>query len=92
MHQEGHVLVSRKACSRMLKGLFLSVEGHGQDGRGTKIVYRFSVMSWREEDRRASSSCLERGDERKSTTCNAGDAQLKTQSFVICTKVNIILL
>jgi len=49
----------------MLKGLSLSVEGHGQDGRGTKIVYRFSVMSWREEDRRASSSCLERGDKRK---------------------------
>ena len=65
MYQEGHVLVSRKACSRMLKGLSLSVEGHGQDGRGTKIVYRFSVMSWREEDRRASSSCLERGDKRK---------------------------
>ena len=92
MYQEGHVLVSRKACSWMLKGLSLSVEGHGQDGRGTKIVYRFSVMSWREEDRRASSSCLERGDERKSTTCNAGGAQLKTQCFVICTKVNIILL
>ena len=92
MHQEGHVLVSRKACSRMLKGVLLSVEGHGQDGRGTKIVYRISVMSWREEDRRASSSCLERDDERKSTTCNAGGAQLKTQCFVICTKVNIILL
>ena len=87
MHQEGRLLVSRKACSRMLKGLSLSVEGHGQDGRGTKIVYRFSVMSWREEDRRVSSSCLEWGDKRKGTTCNAGGAQLKTQSFVICTKV-----
>ena len=87
MHHEGPFLVSRKACSRTLKGVLLSVEGHGQDGRGTKIVYRFSVMPWREEDRRASSSCLERGDKRKGTTCNAGGAQLKTQSFVICTKV-----
>jgi len=92
LHQEGPFLVSRRACSRTLKGLSLNVEGHGQDGRGTKIVYRFSVMSWREEDRRTSSSCLERGDERKGTTCNAGGAQLKTQCFVIRTKVNIILL
>ena len=60
----------------MLKGVLLNVEGHGQDVRGTKIVYRFSVLSWREEDRRASSSCLERGDERK-----RGCVKIDTSSF-----------
>ena len=70
LHQEGAFLVSRRACSRMKKGVLLSVEGHGHDGRGTKIVYIFGLLFWREEDGRASSSCLERGDERKGTTCN----------------------
>ena len=88
MHQEGHVLVSRKACSRMLKGLSLSVEGHGQDGRGTKIVYRFSrdclgVKRIGGFLPRAWSGAIRE----KAPTCNAGGAQLKTQSFVICTKV-----
>ncbi len=68
--QEGRLQRARRTCSRMLKGLLLSVEGHGHDGRGTKIVYIFGLLFWREEDGRASSSCLERGDERKGTTCN----------------------
>ena len=29
----------------MKKGVLLSVEGHGQDGRGTKIVYIFGLLS-----------------------------------------------
>jgi len=70
MLQEGRLQRARRACSRMLKGLLLSVEGHGHDGRGTNIVYIFGLLFWREEDRRASSSCLVRGDERKGTTCN----------------------
>jgi len=44
LHQEGAFLASRRACSRMLKGMFLSVERRGQDWRGAKIVYRFGVM------------------------------------------------
>ena len=44
LHQEGAFLASRRACSRMLKGMFLSVERCGQDRRGAKIVYRFGVM------------------------------------------------
>ena len=50
LHQEGAFLVSRRACSRMKKGVLLSVEGHGQGERGTKIVYIFGLLFWREED------------------------------------------
>ena len=34
LHQEEPFLASRRACSRMLKGMFLSVERRGQDRRG----------------------------------------------------------
>ena len=44
LHQEGAFQASRRACSRMLKGMFLSVERRVQDRRGMKIVYRFGVM------------------------------------------------
>ena len=56
--------------------MFSNVEGHGQDGRVTKIVYIFGLLFWREEDMRASFSCLERGDERKGTTCNPPSTHL----------------
>ena len=74
LHQEGAFLVSRRACSRMLKGMFLSVERRGQDRRGAKIVYRFGVMDWCQEDRGVSYSCSEGEEERVGTTCIAGDA------------------
>ena len=48
--QEGRLQRARRACSRTLKGVLLSVEGHGQGERGTKIVYIFGLLSWREED------------------------------------------
>ena len=44
LHQEEAFLASRRACSRMLKGMFLSVEGRGQDWRGTKKVYTFGAI------------------------------------------------
>ena len=50
LHQEGRLQRARRACSRTLKGVLLSVERHGHDGRGTKIVYIFDLLSWREED------------------------------------------
>ena len=74
LHQEEAFLASRRACSRMLKGMFLSVERRGQDWRGAKIVYRFGVMDWCQEDRGVSYSCSEREEEGVGTTCIAGDA------------------
>ena len=74
LHQEGAFQASRRACSRMMRGMFLSVGGRGQDRRGAKIVYRFGVMDWCQEDRGVSYSCSEREVERVGTTCIAGDA------------------
>ena len=74
LHQEEAFLASRRACSRMLKGMFLSVERRGQDRRGVKIVYRFGVMDWCQEDRGVSYSCSEGEEERVGTTCIAGNA------------------
>jgi len=50
LYQEGRLLRARRACSRTLKGVLLSVERHGQGERGTKIVYIFGQLFWREED------------------------------------------
>ena len=47
LHQEGPFLVSRRACSRMLKGLSLNVGGRGQDWRETKNVYTFGACGKR---------------------------------------------
>ena len=47
LHQEGPFLVSRRACSRMLKGLSLNVGGRGQDWKGAKNVYTFGAIEKR---------------------------------------------
>ena len=47
LHQEDAFLASRRACSRMLKGLPSNVEGRGQDRRGTKKVYTFGTCEKR---------------------------------------------
>ena len=47
LHQEEAFLASRRACSRMLKGMFLSVERRKQDWRGTKKVYTFGACGKR---------------------------------------------
>ena len=47
LHQEEPFLASRRACSRMLKGMFLSVERRRQDRRGAKNVYTFGAIEKR---------------------------------------------
>lgn len=47
LHQEGAFLASRRACSRMLKGLSLNVERRRQDRRGAKKVYTFGAIEKR---------------------------------------------
>ena len=47
LHQEDAFLASRRACSRMLKGMFLSVERRRQDWRGAKNVYTFRACEKR---------------------------------------------
>ena len=47
LHQEEPFQASRRACSRMLKGLSLNVEGRGQDWRGMKKVYKFRACEKR---------------------------------------------
>lgn len=47
LHQEEAFLASRRACSRMLKGMFLSVERRRQDRRGAKKVYTFGACGKR---------------------------------------------
>ena len=47
LHQEEAFLASRRACSRMLKGMFLSVERRRQDRRGAKNVYTFGACEKR---------------------------------------------
>lgn len=47
LHQEEAFLASRRACSRMLKGLSLNVEGRGQDWREVKNVYMFGACEER---------------------------------------------
>ena len=47
LHQEEAFLASRRACSRMLKGLSSNVEGHGLWGRETKNVYMFGACGKR---------------------------------------------
>ena len=47
LHQEEAFLASRRACSRMLKGMFLSVERRRQDWRGAKNVYTFGACEKR---------------------------------------------
>ena len=47
LHQEEAFLASRRACSRMLKGMFLSVERRGQDWRETKNIYMFGACGKR---------------------------------------------
>lgn len=47
LHKEEPFLASRRACSRMLKGMFLSVERRRQDRRGAKNVYTFGAIEKR---------------------------------------------
>ena len=47
LHQEEAFLAPRRACSRMLKGMFLSVERRGQDWREMKNVYTFGACGKR---------------------------------------------
>ena len=47
LHQEEAFLASRRACSRMLKGLSLNVGGRGQDWREAKNVYKFGACGKR---------------------------------------------
>ena len=47
LHQEEAFLASRRACSGMLKGMFLSVERRRQDRRGAKNVYTFGAIEKR---------------------------------------------
>lgn len=47
LHQEEAFLAPRRACSRMLKGMFLSVERRRQDRRGAKNVYTFGACEKR---------------------------------------------
>ena len=47
LQQEEAFLASRRACSRMLKGMFLSVERRRQDRRGAKNVYTFGACEKR---------------------------------------------
>lgn len=47
LHQEEAFLAPRRACSRMLKGMFLSVERRGQDWRETKNIYMFGACEKR---------------------------------------------
>ena len=47
LHQEEAFLASRRACSRTLKGLSLSVGGRRQDWRETKKVYTFGACEKR---------------------------------------------
>lgn len=47
LHQEEPFQASRRACSRMLKGMFLSVERRRQDRRGAKNVYTFGACEKR---------------------------------------------
>lgn len=57
LHQEEPFLASRRACSRMLKGMFLSVERRRQDRRETKNVYTFGAC----EKRGQCDACCRKG-------------------------------